>query len=157
MQWAPLTRSLFFSQDALKTLPWLRESHGGAVVAQVLKAHGVHTLFTLTGGHIAPILTGCEELGIRVVDVRHEATAAFAADAFSRTTGLVGVCAVTAGPGISNTLTAVKNAQLAQSPLLILGGATSDILKGRGYVRRGHGDRGPSSALGRCRTLISSP
>ncbi len=95
-------------QETLKTLPWLKESHGGLVVAHVLKAHGVKTLFTLTGGHIAPILTGSEELGITIIDVRHEATAAFAADAVSRTTGTVGVCAVTAGPGLSNVITAVK-------------------------------------------------
>lgn len=95
----------------------------------------MQTLFTLTGGHIAPILTGAEELGIRVVDVRHEATAAFAADAVSRTTGLVGVCAVTAGPGLTNTITAIKNAQMAQSPLVLLGGATSDLLKGRGSLQ----------------------
>ena len=93
------------------------------------------TIFTLTGGHIAPILTASEELGIRVVDVRHEATAAFAADAMSRTTGLPGVCVVTAGPGLSNTITAVKNAQMAQSPLILLGGATSDLLKGRGSLQ----------------------
>lgn len=99
------------------------------MAAHVLQAHGVKTVFTLTGGHIAPILTGSEELGIRVVDVRHEVTAAFAADATSRVTGKVGVCCVTAGPGLSNTVTAVKNAQMAQSPLVVMGGATSDLLK----------------------------
>lgn len=105
---AALTHAVRGWQETLKTLPWLKESHGGLVAAHVLKAHGVKTLFTLTGGHIAPILTGSEELGITVIDVRHEATAAFAADAVSRTTGTVGVCAVTAGPGLSNVITAVK-------------------------------------------------
>jgi thiamine pyrophosphate-dependent acetolactate synthase large subunit-like protein len=95
----------------------------------------VKTVFTLTGGHIAPILVGCEELGIRVVDVRHEVSAAFAADAISRTTGIPGVAIVTAGPGLSNTITAVKNAQMAQSPLILIGGATSDLLKGRGSLQ----------------------
>jgi thiamine pyrophosphate-dependent acetolactate synthase large subunit-like protein len=84
---------------------------------------------------IVSFSVGAEELGIRVVDVRHEATAAFAADAVSRTSGIPGVCVVTAGPGLSNTITAVKNAQMAQSPLILLGGATSDLLKGRGSLQ----------------------
>lgn len=70
-----------------------------------------------------------------LLQVRNEANAAFAADAVSRLTGTVGVCAVTAGPGLSNTVTAVKNCQLAQTPMLVLGGATSDILKGRASLQ----------------------
>lgn len=109
--------------------------HGGDIVADVLVRHGVRTLFTLVGGHISPILVGAKARGVRVVDVRDEATAAFAADAVSRLTGTVGVAAVTAGPGVTNVITAVKNAQLAQSPLLVLGGATATILKGRGSLQ----------------------
>jgi acetolactate synthase-like protein len=95
--------------------------HGGLLVAKVLKAHGVKNVFTLCGGHISPILVGCEKEGIRVVDTRHEATAVFAADATARLNGTVGVAAVTAGPGVTNAVTAMKNAQLAESPLLLLG------------------------------------
>ncbi len=109
--------------------------HGGMRVVEVLKLHGVKFLFTLCGGHISPILVACEAQGIRVVDVRHEATAVFAADAVSRLTGIPGVAAVTAGPGVTNSLTAVKNAQMAQSPLVLLGGATATILKGRGSLQ----------------------
>jgi len=108
---------------------------GGARVAEVLKAHGVQFLFTLCGGHISPILVGCERRGIRVVDVRHEATAVFAADAVGRLTGVPGVAAVTAGPGVANAITAVKNAQMAQSPLVLLGGATATVLRGRGSLQ----------------------
>lgn len=108
---------------------------GGRRVAEVLQAHGVRFVFTLCGGHISPILVGCEQQGIRVVDVRHEANAVFAADAVSRLTGIPGVAAVTAGPGVTNTLTAVKNAQLAQSPLVLLGGATATVLRGRGSLQ----------------------
>ena len=108
---------------------------GGDLVAEVLKRHGVPYVFTLCGGHIAPILVSAKQRGIRVIDVRHEATAAFAADAASRLTGIPGVCIVTAGPGVTNTITAVKNAQLAQSPLVVLGGATGTILKGRGSLQ----------------------
>lgn len=109
--------------------------NGGALVAEVLKAHGVPFVFTLCGGHISPILVGAKERGIRVVDVRHEVNAVFAADAVARLTGVPGVAAVTAGPGVTNTLTAVKNAQLAQSPLVLLGGATATMLRGRGSLQ----------------------
>lgn len=109
--------------------------NGGEIVADVLTRHGVRTLFTLCGGHIAPILVGCQRRGIRVIDTRHEATAVFAADAVSRLTGIPGVAAVTAGPGVTNTMTAVTNARLAQSPVVVLGGATAGILKGRGSLQ----------------------
>lgn len=109
--------------------------NGGELVADVLVRHGVRTLFTLCGGHIAPILVGCQRRGIRVIDTRHEATAVFAADAVSRLTGVPGVAAVTAGPGVTNTMTAVTNARLAQSPVVVLGGATAGILKGRGSLQ----------------------
>jgi acetolactate synthase-1/2/3 large subunit len=109
--------------------------HGGDRVAEVLKARGVRFLFTLCGGHISPILVGAKARGIRVVDVRHEVNAVFAADAVARMTGVPGVAAVTAGPGLTNTITALKNAELAQSPLVLLGGATATMLKGRGALQ----------------------
>lgn len=114
-----------------------RESkrHGGEIVAEVLKAHGVKHMFTLVGGHISPILVACEKIGIRVVDTRHEVTAVFAADAVARMSGTVGVAAVTAGPGLTNTVTAVKNAQMAESPVLLMGGAAASLLKGRGALQ----------------------
>ena len=73
--------------------------------------------------------------GIRIIDVRHEVNAVFAADSVARLTGRPGVAAVTAGPGVSNTITAIKNAQLAQSPLVLIGGATATILRGRGSLQ----------------------
>ena len=94
--------------------------HGGDLVAQVLQAQGIPFIFTLTGGHISPILTACKTRDIRVVDVRHEVNAVFAADAVARLTDVPGVAAVTAGPGVTNTLTAVKNAQMAQSPVILI-------------------------------------
>jgi len=109
--------------------------NGGEYIARVLKSHGVKFLFTLCGGHISPILKGAKDAGIRVIDVRHEATAVFAADAVARLTGIPGVAAVTAGPGATNTITAVKNAQLAQSPVVLLGGAAATVLKGRGALQ----------------------
>src|SRR5579859_6444168 len=109
--------------------------HGGDLVAEVLKAQGVPFLFTLVGGHISPILVACKQRGIRVIDTRHEVTAVFAADAVARLTGRPGVAAVTAGPGLTNTITAVKNAQMAQSPLILIGGAAPTILQGRGALQ----------------------
>uniref|UniRef100_A0A7N8Y4V4 2-hydroxyacyl-CoA lyase 2 n=1 Tax=Mastacembelus armatus TaxID=205130 RepID=A0A7N8Y4V4_9TELE len=109
--------------------------HGGESVAEVLRAHGVKYVFTLVGGHISPVLVACEKVGIRIVDTRHEATAVFAADAVARLSGTVGVAAVTAGPGLTNTVTAVKNAQMAESPLLLIGGAAGTLLKGRGALQ----------------------
>lgn len=109
--------------------------HGGDIIASVLAAQGTQFLFTLCGGHISPILTGCKARGIRVIDTRHEATAVFAADAVARLTGRPGVAAVTAGPGLTNTITAVKNAQVAQSPIVLLGGAAPTVLKGRGALQ----------------------
>jgi acetolactate synthase-like protein len=111
------------------------EMHGGQLVADVLKQQEIKVLYTLCGGHISPILVGADRVGIRVVDVRDEATAVFAADATARLTGSVGVAAVTAGPGVTNTITALKNAQMAQSPLLLLGGAAAVLLKGRGSLQ----------------------
>ena len=109
--------------------------HGGDRVAEALQAHGVPVLFTLCGGHISPILAAAKARGIRVVDVRDEATAVFAADATARLSGVPGVAAVTAGPGLSNSITALKNAQLAQSPLVLLGGAAPTALQGRGALQ----------------------
>ncbi len=108
---------------------------GGAAVAATLRAHGVSLLFTLCGGHISPILVGAKAAGIRVIDVRNEATAVFAADAVSRLTGRPGVAAVTAGPGVTNTVTPLKNASLSQSPALLLGGAAPTLLQGRGALQ----------------------
>ena len=108
---------------------------GGDIVADVLVRQGVRFLFTLCGGHISPILVSAKARGIRVVDTRHEATAVFAADAVARLTGTPGAAAVTAGPGVTNTITALKNAQMAQSPLVLLGGATATLLRGRGALQ----------------------
>ncbi|MFN8489607.1 MAG: thiamine pyrophosphate-binding protein [Caldilineaceae bacterium] len=111
------------------------QRHGGILVGETLARQGVRFLFTLCGGHISPILVGAEQQGVRVIDVRHEATAVYAADATARLTGIPGVAAVTAGPGVTNTITALKNAQMAQSPVVLIGGAAATLLKGRGALQ----------------------
>src|SRR5664279_1300638 len=108
---------------------------GGGLVGDVLRAQRVRFLFTLCGGHVSPVLVGAKARGIAVIDTRHEATAVFAADAVARLTGRPGVAVVTAGPGATNTITAVKNAQLAQSPVVLIGGAAPTVLQGRGALQ----------------------
>jgi len=108
---------------------------GGSIVASVLRQKGVSHLFTLCGGHISPILVAARQNGIGVIDVRNEATAVFAADAAARVTGIPGVAAVTAGPGVTNTVTALQNARMAQSPVVLIGGAAATVLKGRGALQ----------------------
>ncbi|HME51925.1 MAG TPA: thiamine pyrophosphate-binding protein [Candidatus Lokiarchaeia archaeon] len=108
---------------------------GGDEIARILKYLGVECLFTVCGGHIAPILVGAKRHDIRVVDVRQEATAIFAADATARLTGIPSVAVVTAGPGVTNAVTAIKNAQMAQSPVILLGGAVATALRGRGALQ----------------------
>jgi acetolactate synthase-like protein len=111
------------------------DAHAGDKIAEVLTSHGVQFVFCLSGGHISPIVVGAEKAGIRVIDCRHEVNAVFAADAVGRLTGKPGVAAVTAGPGITNTITAVKNASMAQSPLVLLGGAAPLAFQGRGALQ----------------------
>jgi acetolactate synthase-1/2/3 large subunit len=96
--------------------------HGGHLAAAALKAEGVTHLFTLSGGHIAPVYDGCVGEGIRIVDFRHEQAAAHAADGWARVTGRPGVAAVTAGPGVTDSVTGIANAMYANSPMLVIGG-----------------------------------
>ncbi|HYT30267.1 MAG TPA: thiamine pyrophosphate-binding protein, partial [Actinomycetota bacterium] len=96
--------------------------HGGHLIAQTLKGEGVRNLFTLSGGHIAPIYDGCVREGIRIVDFRHEQAAAHAADGWARVTLEPGVAAVTAGPGVTDAVTGIANAFYANSPILVMSG-----------------------------------
>jgi acetolactate synthase I/II/III large subunit len=96
--------------------------HGGRLVAKRLKAHGVTKLFTLSGGHLFSIYDGCREEGIDLVDVRHEQSAGFAAEGWAKATREPGVCALTAGPGVTNGMSALASAQMNCTPLLALGG-----------------------------------
>src|SRR6478609_7813466 len=95
---------------------------GGHLVARALKAEGVTAMFTLCGGHIIDTYEGCTDLGIKIIDVRHEQAAAHAADAWTRLTGVPGCAIVTAGPGVTDVVTAVANAWRAQTPMLVIGG-----------------------------------
>jgi acetolactate synthase-1/2/3 large subunit len=110
-------------------------AHGGQLVAQALAAQGVTTIYTLCGGHVAPIYDGCLNHQIAILDFRHEQAAAHAADAHARLTRNVGVAVVTAGPGVTDTVTAVANAHQARSPLILLGGAAPLNRRGMGALQ----------------------
>jgi acetolactate synthase-1/2/3 large subunit len=109
--------------------------HGGRLVAHALRAHGVSKLFTLSGGHLFSIYDGCRAEGIDVVDVRHEQTAAFAAEGWAKVTRTPGVCALTAGPGVTNGMSAIASASENRSPMLVLGGRAPAFRWGQGSLQ----------------------
>ncbi|HEX6152238.1 MAG TPA: acetolactate synthase [Solirubrobacterales bacterium] len=109
--------------------------HGGRLVAKALKSRGVEHLFTLSGGHLFSIYDGCKEEGIALVDVRHEQTAAFAAAGIAKATRDVGVAALTAGPGVTNGMSAIAGAQANNSPICILGGRAPEMRWGSGSLQ----------------------
>jgi thiamine pyrophosphate-dependent acetolactate synthase large subunit-like protein len=109
--------------------------HGGRLIARRLKAHGVSKLFTLSGGHIFSIYDGCRTEGIEIVDVRHESAAAFAAEGWAKVTRQPGVCALTAGPGVTNGISAMASAQANHSPVLVLGGRAPAMRWGQGSLQ----------------------
>jgi acetolactate synthase-1/2/3 large subunit len=92
------------------------------LVARFLAERGVRRFFGLQGGHIQPIWDHAAQLGIEIVDVRDEGAAVHMAHAHAELTGELGVAMVTAGPGVTNTVTAVANAAIARVPLLVIGG-----------------------------------
>jgi acetolactate synthase-1/2/3 large subunit len=109
--------------------------HGGRLVARALRAHGVRKLFTLSGGHLFSIYDGCREEGIDIVDVRHEQAAAFAAEGWAKVTRTPGVCALTAGPGVTNGMSAIASAAQNNSPMLVLGGRAPAFRWGQGSLQ----------------------
>jgi len=109
--------------------------HGGKLVAKALKSRGVNHLFTLSGGHLFSIYDGCKDEGIALVDVRHEQTAAFAAEGIAKATRQVGVAALTAGPGVTNGLSAIAGAQSNNSPICVLGGRAPEMRWGSGSLQ----------------------
>jgi acetolactate synthase I/II/III large subunit len=112
-----------------------QQGHGGLAISHSLKALGVTNIFTLTGGHIFPIFDGAKADGIRLVDVRHEQSAAFAAEGWARLTRSLGVCAVTAGPGVTNALSALAQANFNQAPVLALAGRAPTFRWGKGSLQ----------------------
>jgi acetolactate synthase I/II/III large subunit len=109
--------------------------HGGRLVAKRLKAHGVSKLFTLSGGHLFSIYDGCRDEGVDIVDVRHEQSAAFAAEGWAKATREPGVAALTAGPGVTNGMSGMASALQNGSPMVVLGGRAPGFRWGQGSLQ----------------------
>ena len=109
--------------------------NAGHLIARRLRASGIDTVFTLSGGHLFSIYDGCRAENIRLIDTRHEQTAAFAAEGWSKVTRVPGVAALTAGPGVTNGMSAMAAAQQNQSPLVVLGGRAPALRWGQGSLQ----------------------
>ncbi|TME53747.1 MAG: acetolactate synthase [Chloroflexi bacterium] len=110
-------------------------ANAGELIALALQRAGVSHLFTLNGAHIWPVLIGASEHGIRIIDTRHEQSAAFAAEGWAKVTRQCGVASVTAGPGVTNSVTAIAQAQSADSPMLVIGGRAPEARWGMGSLQ----------------------
>lgn len=113
----------------------MSEIDGGELVARALEAEGIDCIFTLTGGHIMNIYTACAAHGIKVIDTRHEQAAGHAAEGWARIRRRPGVAVVTAGPGVTDVVTAVANAYHNRSPMLVIGGASALSQLGMGALQ----------------------
>lgn len=111
--------------------------HAGELAVAVAQAHGVETMFTLSGAHVFPLYDGAVKAAqpVRLLDVRHEQTAAFAAEATGKLTRVPGLAVLTAGPGVTNGLSAVAQAQFAGSPMVLLGGRAPQNRWGTGALQ----------------------
>src|SRR5229473_8402362 len=111
--------------------------HGGARAVAAARRHGVSTMFTLSGGHVFPLYDGAVKADppLRLVDVRHEQTAVFAAEGLARLTRTPGLAVVTAGPGVTNSVSAVTSAWFNGAPVVVLGGRAPDYLWGKSALQ----------------------
>ena len=111
--------------------------HGGTLAVAVAQRYGVTSMFTLSGGHVFPLYDAAvkAEPPLRLVDVRHEQTAVFAAEATARLTRTPGLAVVTAGPGVTNSVSAITSAWFNGAPLVLLGGRAPDYLWGKGALQ----------------------
>jgi len=111
------------------------EGHAGAAAAEALRRHGVEVVFTLSGGHIFPLYDGLVPRHIRLLDTRNEQTAAFAAEGWAKLTRRAGVCALTAGPGVTNAVSPMANASQSGTPMLVIGGRAPQMRWGAGSLQ----------------------
>src|SRR5437763_1270125 len=111
------------------------KGHGGELVLAGLADQGVDAIFTLSGGHIFPVYDACVKSGVRIVDVRHEQTATFAAEGVAKLTRRPGVAVLTAGPGVTNGVSATTTAHFNGSPLIVLAGRAPQGRWGAGSLQ----------------------
>src|SRR5215470_11450089 len=112
-------------------------THGGAHAVAAARQHGVTAMFTLSGGHVFPLYDGAVKADppLRLIDVRHEQTAVFAAEATARLTRSPGLAVVTAGPGVTNAVSAITTAHFNSSPVVVLAGRAPDYRWGSGSLQ----------------------
>jgi acetolactate synthase-1/2/3 large subunit len=111
------------------------QGHGGELTTAVLAAYGVREIFTLSGGHIFPFYDACVKQELAIYDVRHEQTATFAAEGMAKMTRRPGVAVLTAGPGITNGVSAMTTAHFNGAPLVVLGGRAPQARWGAGSLQ----------------------
>jgi thiamine pyrophosphate-dependent acetolactate synthase large subunit-like protein len=111
------------------------EAHGGRLAVEVLQRHGVDVIFTLSGGHLFVVYDGAVQAGLRLVDTRHEQTATFAAEGWAKVTRRLGCAALTAGPGVTNGVSAMTAAMMNGSPLVVVGGRAPQARWGSGSLQ----------------------
>jgi len=111
------------------------EADGGRFAAEVLRTHDVDTVFTLSGGHLFPFYDGCVKTDIRLIDTRHEQTATFAAEGWAKVTRRPGAAALTAGPGVTNGVSAMTAAWMNGSPIVVIGGRAPQGRWGAGSLQ----------------------
>ena len=111
------------------------EGHGGELALAPLLAAGVTELFTLSGGHIFPIYDAAVKAGIRIIDVRHEQTATFAAEGMAKVTRRPGLAVLTAGPGVTNGMSAMATARFNGAPVVVLAGRAPQARWGSGSLQ----------------------
>ncbi len=111
------------------------KAHGGRLAAEVLKASGTDAVFTLSGGHLFPLYDGAVAIDLPLVDVRHEQSAVFAAEGLAKVSRRAGVAALTAGPGVTNGVSAITSAHFTGSPVVVLGGRAPAMRWGQGSLQ----------------------
>ncbi len=109
--------------------------HSGDAALDVVRAYGVDTMFTLNGGHVWPLYDAAVKQDVRIVDVRHEQTATFAAEGWAKLTRKPGLAVLTAGPGVTNGVSAITTAHFNGTPLVVLGGRAPQGRWGSGSLQ----------------------
>ena len=111
------------------------EGHGGELALAALRACGVDEMFTLSGGHVFPLYDAAKAAGVRIVDVRHEQSAVFAAEAVAKLQRRPGLAVLTAGPGVTNGISGLTSAYFNGSPVVVLGGRAPAFRWGAGSLQ----------------------
>src|SRR5215468_2569907 len=111
------------------------EGHGGDLALATMRAYGATAMFTLSGGHVFPLLDAAHKIGFPIIDVRHEQSAVFAAEAVAKLTRRPGLAVLTAGPGVTNGVSAITSAFFNAAPVVVLGGRAPQFRWGSGSLQ----------------------